>query len=317
MRKLISYVIPIYNESETISQLFVALNKILAEVEQQYDTEVIIINDGSKDDSLEQLIALHNQDSRWNIVNFSRNFGHQMAITAGIDMANGDAVIIMDADLQDPPQVSLDLIKKWEEGYDVVYAQRRTRQDGAFKKLTANLFYRLIVKISNISIPRNTGDFRLMDKKVVETIRQFRERNRYMRGLVPYVGFRQTGVLFDREARFAGVTKYPLHKMLKLAFDGVTSFSTLPLQWITQVGFFVSFLSFVGILYAIVLRIFFADITVSGWTMMIVSIFFIGGVQMIMLGILGTYIGRIYTETQHRPLYIVEAVYSRTRQPKD
>lgn len=312
MKKLISYVFPVYNEEETIPVLYSELTKSIRSIESKYDFEFIFINDGSRDKSLEQLSVLHNKDHRIIILNFSRNFGHQMAITAGVDYAKGDAVIVMDADLQDPPLVAVELIEKWEQGFDVVYAQRRSRQDGAFKKHTAYAFYRILNKLAEINIPNDTGDFRLMDKKVTDALKQFRERNRFMRGLVSFVGFNQTVVLFDRNKRYAGTTNYPFRKMLRLALDAVTSFSTAPLKIITQFGFFVSFLSLIGILYAIGMRIFFPEFTVSGWTMIIISVLFMGGIQLIMLGILGTYIGRIYLEVQGRPLYIVSSVMEKS-----
>ncbi len=308
MKKLISYVIPFYNEELNIDALHEALIPVFAELSDTYDIEVICVNDGSKDTTYEKLVDLHKKDKRFTVVNFSRNFGHQIAITAGIDMAKGDALVITDADLQDPPKVSLELIRKWEEGYEVVYAQRKTRKDTFFKKLTAHIFYRVLERLASISIPKDTGDFRLIDKKVADTLRQFREKNRFMRGMVSYVGFKQTAVQFDRAERFAGVTQYPLKKMIKLALDGITGFSTVPLKIISQFGFLVSFFSFLGIVYALIMKFFFPNLTVSGWTLLIISVLFIGGVQMVMLGILGTYIGRIYAEVQNRPLYIVSSI---------
>ncbi|MFW5719729.1 MAG: glycosyltransferase family 2 protein [Candidatus Dojkabacteria bacterium] len=311
MKQLISLVLPVFNEEETLDVLYESLQVLLDQISRRrYRVEVLFINDGSSDRSMEKLIGYHHHDKRVKLVSFSRNFGQQMAVTAGLDIAQGDAVIIMDSDMQDPPEVSLKLIEKWEEGYDVVYAQRKTRKDSPFKKITSHFFYRVLDKLADIRIPKDTGDFRLMDKKVVHALRKFREHNRFMRGLVSYVGFKQTAILFERHERYAGVTKYPLKKMVKLAIDGITGFSTIPLRVITHFGFFVSLLSFLGIVYALLLRVFFPDITVSGWTMLIISVLFIGGVQMVMLGILGSYIGRIYTEIRHRPLYIVESVYS-------
>lgn len=309
MKKLISYIFPVHNEEDNIPLLYEAITGEIKKFESKYDFEIIFINDGSNDDSLNKLVELHQKDQRIKIINFSRNFGHQVAITAGLDYAKGNAVIIMDSDLQDPPSVSLDLILKWEEGYEVVYAQRKTRKDTVFKKFTAHAFYRILEKLADIKIPKDTGDFRLMDRKVVDSINKFREKNRFMRGLVSFVGFRQTGVLFDRNERMHGKTNYPIKKMIKLAFDGITGFSTVPLKLISQFGFWVSALSVIGIIYAVIVRIFFSEITVTGTTFTVISVLFIGGVQMIMLGILGTYIGRIYSEVQKRPLYIVESIY--------
>lgn len=308
-KKLISYIFPVYNEEKTIDALQNAIKPIIDEVGKDYNVEVIFINDGSRDNSLEKLIELQKNEPRYKVINFSRNFGHQMAITAGTDFAFGDAVIIMDSDLQDPPTVSIELIKKWEEGYEVVYAQRRKRKDTFFKKFTAAAFYRVLDKLADIRIPKDTGDFRLMDKKVVDELRKFRERNRFMRGLVSYVGFKQTAVLFDRHERFAGETGYPLKKMIKFALDGITGFSTVPLKMITQLGFFISLLSFLGILYVLGIH-FFTDRTIPGWTTIVAPLLFLGGVQMLMLGILGTYIGRIYSEVQNRPLYTIKDFYT-------
>lgn len=310
MKKLISYIFPVYNEEGNIRKLQEVLLKEIEKKSDKYDFEIICINDGSSDSSLDKLIEIQKKDKRFKIINFSRNFGHQMAITAGLDFARGDAVIIMDADLQDPPSVSLELIEKWEEGYEVVYAQRRTRQDKKFKKFTAFLFYRTLDKLADIRIPKDTGDFRLMDRKVVEALKKFREKNRFMRGIVAYVGFKQTGVLFDRQERFSGKTHYPLKKMIKLALDGITSFSTVPLRLMTQTGILISILSLMGIIFALFVRIFIPEATIPGTTFAIIATLFIGGVQIFMMGILGTYIGRIYSEVQGRPLYIVSSVYA-------
>lgn len=315
MKKLISYVFPIYNESGNIELLYKAMTDLIKPV-KQYDFELIFINDGSRDNSLGLLTNLQKQDKRLIVIDFSRNFGHQIAVTAGLDYAKGDAVIIMDSDMQDPPKVSFELIEKWEEGYDVVYAQRRTRKDTFFKKLTADMFYRTLQKLADIDIPRNTGDFRLVDRKVVDQVKKFKEHNRFLRGMVSYVGFRQIAVQFDRDERHAGETGYPLKKMLKFAADGIFSFSTAPLRFIRNLGFFVATIAFLGIIYAIILKIFFPSVTVQGWTFIVISILFMGGVQLIMLGVLGSYIGRIYTEAQNRPLYMVANVYGENREDK-
>lgn len=276
----------------------------------RYDYELVFINDGSRDDSLEKLLNLQKKDKRISVLNFSRNFGHQMAVTAGLDFAKGDAVIIMDSDMQDPPKVSFDLIAEWEKGFQVVYAQRKTRKDGAFKKITASMYYRLLARFSDIDIPRNTGDFRLLDRAVVTELNKFRERNRYIRGLVSFVGFKQTAVQFDREERFAGVTGYPLKKMLKFAVDGLLGFSNIPLKLISQMGMILSGLSFLGIVYAVYVKIFDPSTTVPGWTFIVIAVLLMGGLQLMMLGVLGTYIGRMYTEIQQRPLYIISETYT-------
>lgn len=308
MKKLISYIFPIYNESGNIDLLYSTLNTLLSE-HSQYKYELVFINDGSKDDSLEKLIRIQKNDKRVVLLDFAKNYGHQIAVTAGIDQAKGDAIIIMDSDMQDPPKVSFELLEKWEEGYSVVYAQRRSRKDTFFKKISADLFYRTLQKLADIDIPRNTGDFRLIDRQVAEELKKFKEHNRFLRGMVSYIGFKQIAVQFDRDERFAGVTGYPLSKMLKFAADGIFSFSTYPLKFIRNFGFFVAALAFLGIVYAITMKIFFPQITIEGWTFIVISILFMGGVQLIMLGVLGSYIGRIYTETQNRPLYAIRRKY--------
>ncbi|HSX29960.1 MAG TPA: glycosyltransferase family 2 protein [Candidatus Saccharimonadales bacterium] len=310
MKKTISYIFPIYNESGNIELLYDTMRRLLVPLEQ-YEFELIFVNDGSLDNSLELLRALQVADPRVTVINFARNFGHQIAVTAGIDHSTGDAVIIMDSDMQDPPRVSVELIAKWEEGWDVVYAQRRTRKDGVFKRLTAFLFYWAMSRLADIDIPRNTGDFRLIDRRVVDALSKFKEHNRFLRGLVSYVGFRQAAVLFDRDERHAGVTGYPFKKMMKFAIDGVLSFSWAPLKLITRVGYIISAASFLMALYALLVKLIEPQTAVSGWTFIVIAISLIGGIQLIMLGVLGGYIGRIYTETQNRPLYIIESVASR------
>jgi polyisoprenyl-phosphate glycosyltransferase len=311
-KKSISYVFPIFNEDGNIERLYETMRHLLLK-NTEYTYELIFINDGSKDQSLNILRALQMMDDRITIIDFSRNFGHQMAVTAGLDYATGDAVIIMDSDLQDPPLVSFKLIKKWEQGYDVVYAQRRTRKDSLFKKLTADFFYRILQRLADIEIPRNTGDFRLLDRRVVDELKKMKEHDRFLRGMVSYIGFEQVAVQFDREERFAGETGYPLKKMLKFAADGIFSFSSAPLKLIRNVGFSIASLAFLGIAYAIFMKIFYPNITVSGWTFIVISILFMGGVQLVMLGVLGSYIGRIYTEAQNRPLYTVKDVYAKSK----
>lgn len=308
MKKLISYVLPVHNESGNIELLHRRLSDAIASKADAYNFEIIYINDGSSDDSLAKLYEVQAKDKRVVIINLARNFGHQLAVTAGLDHAKGDAVIIMDTDLQDPPLVSLELIDKWESGYDVVYAQRRSRQDSAFKTVTARAYYWLLQRLAEIHIPRDTGDFRLIDRKVVDALNQFREHNRFLRGLVSYVGFKQSAVLFDRAERNAGSTSYPLKKMLKFAGDGLLSFSVFPLKLISRIGYTVSALSFLGIIYALLVKIFDPSTVVPGWTFIVIAILLVGGMQLIMLGVLGSYIGRIYTEVQNRPLYIIESV---------
>lgn len=307
MKKLISYVFPIYNEEGNIPLLYETLTSLIKDKGTQHNFEIVFVNDGSRDNSLALLYDLQKRDERVVVINFARNFGHQIAVTAGIEHAKGDAIIIMDSDMQDPPKVSFDLIEKWEEGFDVVYAQRRTRKDTFFKKLTAHWYYIILQKLANIDIPRNTGDFRLIDRKVADALVMFQEHNRFLRGLVSYVGFKQVAVPFDRDERHAGETGYPLKKMIQFASDGIFGFSSVPLIFISRVGFFISGLSFVGIVYALVIKLT-NHYTVPGWTFTVIAILFVGGIQLIMLGVLGNYIGRIYTETQRRPLYIIESI---------
>lgn len=315
--KLISYIFPIHNESGTIDELYRVLNSVIKKIPAtSYTVEVIFVNDGSTDDSLDKLIAIQAKNPGVMVINFARNFGHQIAVTAGLDHAGGDAAIIMDSDLQDPPSVSLDLISKWEEGFDVVYAQRRTRKDSFFKRVSASLYYWMLHKLADISIPRNTGDFRLIDRKVIDALAQFREHNRFLRGMVSYVGYRQVAVLFDRDKRFAGDSSYPLKKMIKFAEDGIFSFSAFPLKLISRLGYAISTISFLGILYAVIVKLADPHRVVPGWTFIVIAILLVGGVQLIMLGVLGSYIGRIYVEAQNRPLYLIESIKAGKHSPK-
>lgn len=303
-RPVISIIAPIYNEEAVIDELHRRLTPVLEGMNRPF--EVLMVNDGSRDRSMEKMVEIVRKDPRYKIVNFSRNFGHQIAITAGMDHAQGDAIVIIDADLQDPPEVIPKLVEKWQEGFDIVYAVREKRHgETFFKKWTAAAFYRTLKKITNVDIPVDTGDFRLMSRRAVEKLKTIRERHRFVRGLVSWIGFPQTGVTFVREERFAGETKYPLKKMLKFAFDGITSFSFFPLQLATYFGFLVSGLSFLGILVVILMKLF-TTVTIPGWSSMIASILFLGGVQLITIGIIGEYIGRIYDEVKQRPLYIVQ-----------
>lgn len=309
MKRLISYVFPIFNESDNIDLLYKSVRKVTREVSGDFDFEFIFVNDGSRDNSLSKLVRLQTENKDVVVVDFARNYGHQIAVTAGLDASRGDAVVIMDSDLQDPPSVSVELIHKWQEGYDVVYAQRHSRKDTAFKKFTASLYYRGLARLADIEIPRNTGDFRLLDRKVVDELSRYKEHNRFLRGLVSYVGFKQTAVLFDRDERHAGETGYSLGKMIKLAADGIFGFSSAPLRVISRLGYFMALLSVVGALYALAVKIFYPASAVEGWTFIVISIFLVGGIQLIMLGVLGSYVGRIYTEVQGRPLYSINKIY--------
>ena len=300
----ISVIVPIYNEGQIISELYNRLQKTVSQVSKNY--EIIFVNDGSKDDSLLELLKLSEQDPRVFYLNFSRNFGHQIAVTAGLDATKGKAVVIIDGDLQDAPELIIDLFKKYQEGYDVVYAKRKERKgESVFKKVTAKLFYRTLKRITAIDIPLDTGDFRLIDRKVVNYLNQMPEQNKFLRGQIAWLGFKQTEVLFNRDTRKYGKTGYTLGKMLRFAMDGITSFSDKPLELVTKLGFTISFVSFIIILYAIYSH-FILDRTITGWTSLIISSMFIGGVQLISIGIIGEYISRINKNVQKRPLYIIE-----------
>jgi polyisoprenyl-phosphate glycosyltransferase len=299
-----SIVIPVYNEAEVLLLLYERLTEVMVRLGVPY--EVIFVNDGSTDASLMLLRDLHAQDEHVKFVSLSRNFGHQAAITAGLDHSSGNAVMVMDADLQDPPEVIPELIAKWREGFEVVVAVRESRRgETAFKRGTAALFYRLLQKLTSTEVYLDAADFRLMSRKAVNALNTLRERNRFMRGLASWVGFRQTCVTFTRDVRHAGETKYPLRKMLRFALDGITSFSFFPLQLATYLGFGVSFISLVYVVYAIGLKLF-TDELVPGWASVIVAILFVGGVQLITVGIIGEYVGRIYEEVKQRPLYFVD-----------
>lgn len=306
-RPVFSLVIPVWNEEAVIPVLYDRLVQVMESTGDPW--EVIFVNDGSSDRSVELLIEIHEQDRRVKLLNFSRNFGHQIAITAGFDYADGDAVIVMDADLQDPPEVLLRMIEKWREGYDVAYAVRTKREgETRFKLWTASLFYRLIRNIADVDIPLDAGDFRLMDRRVVLAMRRLREKSRFMRGLSSWVGFKQIAVEYARAPRFAGETKYPLRKMLRLANNAITSFSHVPLQLAMYTGFFFAGFSGLGIVVAVLLRLFGHDV-LFGQATTLVSVLFLGGIQLIFLGIIGEYLGRIYDEVKNRPLYIVSDAY--------
>lgn len=302
---LVSIVVPCYNEEEVIGETMKRLATFCSEL-HGLDVELIFVDDGSRDRTRELLKGFAAADSSIKLICFARNFGHQIAVTAGIDAANGDAVILIDADLQDPPEVMHEMIKKWREGFDVVYGTRTERPgESAFKLATARGFYRLLNHLSDVAIPLDTGDFRLMSRNVVDTLRAMPERDRFVRGMVSWVGFKQTALPYKRAERFAGESKYPLRKMLRFATDGILSFSTKPLQLSVGMGMICAMLSLLGIVYSLYLRVF-TSIWVEGWTALMIAVLFIGGVQLISIGVLGEYIGRIYNEIKNRPLYVVE-----------
>lgn len=299
-----SVIVPVFNEEEVVLECYQRLTKVMSSLDNEY--ELIFIDDGSRDKTLKILTDFSKDDSKLKILSFSRNFGHQAAISAGMDYAQGKAIIIIDADLQDPPEVIPEMIKKWKEGFDVVYGKRQRRNgESIFKKTTAKMFYRFLAGQTELDIPVDTGDFRLIDRKVCDVLSSLTEKNRYVRGLVSFAGFRQTGILYVRDERFAGETKYPFKKMLRFAMDATTSFSKKPLRIAGIVGLILSVASFLYLFVAIYLKLF-TDLTVSGWASTVSIMLFFNGVILIILGILGEYIGRIYDEVKNRPLYIIK-----------
>ena len=310
--KLISLVIPIYFEELIIDELYKRLKAVFDACSDLYKFEVIFINDGSTDNSLLLLRELCVKDQSLCVIDLSRNFGHQRAITAGIDYAEGDAVIIMDADLQDPPELIPKLLTRWSDGYEVVYAVRVKRNGESFFKLwTAKQFYKLLDFLSETPIPRNVGDFRLIDRKVVNQLKTLRESGRYVRGLVSWVGYRQCGLDYERDARYAGETKYPLKKMIMFAMDGITSFSGKPLYLASYVGFGIATVAAAWGIVIIVSYIFGFFTGVIGWSSLMVAILFIGGLQIAFIGIIGQYLGRVYDQVKERPLYLVREIIGR------
>ncbi|CAM3574318.1 hypothetical protein VA7868_04029 [Vibrio aerogenes CECT 7868] len=305
MVKKISIVIPCFNESEVIDYTVKELMSFCRRV-SQYSYELIFVNDGSSDDTEEKLNKYSHQYQAVRILSFSRNFGHQQAVTAGIDASTGDAIVLIDADLQDPPEVIEQMLEKWESGYDVVYGTRIQRAgESLFKRISARWFYRLLNRMSEVPIPLDTGDFRLMDRQVVDQLIAMPEKARFIRGMVSWIGFNQTSVLYERSPRLAGESKYPLVKMLRFALDGILSFSVKPLKLSIALGFLSSGVAFLMLMYSVYIRLF-TNQWVSGWTSVVVSVLFMGGIQLISVGILGEYVARIYNESKGRPLYILK-----------
>ncbi len=303
MKPTFSVIAPIFNEAESMPELYRRVSAVMDSTGKPW--ELILIDDGSSDDSTVLMRELAQKDERVRPVIFARNFGHQIAVTAGLDYARGDAVIIIDSDLQDPPEVIPDLIARWREGYEVVYAVRAEREgESWFKLWTASLFYRMIYRITDVKIPLDTGDFRLMDRKVVNVMKRMRERYRFLRGMSAWVGFKQVGVPYKRAARFAGSTKYPFKKMFRLAMNAITGFSYFPLQLATYIGFIAAGLSILLIPVVVLIRLL-TIIELTGQATTLVAVLFLGGVQLISLGILGEYLGRVYDEVRGRPLYVV------------
>ncbi len=301
----LSLVIPCYNEEEVIHHLRDRLLSVLEPAGIPY--EIVLVDDGSKDKTWSIMDSFAQENSRFKCIRLSRNHGHQLALTCGLDQARGEVVLIMDADLQDPPELLHEMLEKWKQGYDVVYGKRKKRHGESFsKKLFAAAFYRIFAKLTGFEMPQDTGDFRLMDRRAVEALQSLRERHRFIRGMVSWIGFAQTPVFYDRPERYAGVTKYPFRKSLFLAIDAITSFSYAPLRLASYVGAAFSALSFVYMIVVIGLK--FAGINFSGYTSIMASLLLIGGVQLMFLGIIGEYIGRIFEQGQMRPLYLIDEV---------
>lgn len=299
-----SIIVPLYNEEEVIGESYKRIKAVMEETKEDY--EIIFINDGSRDQTEHLAKEICSKDPNIKLINFSRNFGHQPAITAGMRESSGEAIIIIDADLQDPPSVMLKMIEKWKEGYDVVYGKRIKRSgETFFKKMTAKMYYRLLTRITDVKIPVDVGDFRLIDRSVCNALNDLPERNRYVRGLVSWVGYKQTFVEFEREERFSGETKYPLSKMIKLAVDGITGFSNKPLKLASTLGYIVSCFGFIYLIIILIQKLF-TDTTIQGWTSIIGLLLILNGVTLIMLGVLGEYVGRIYDEIKARPVYIIK-----------
>lgn len=308
--KKISIVVPMYYEEAVAEECYKRLKKVLENI-KNYEYEIIFINDGSKDKTLPILIKIAEEDKNVKIISFARNFGHQCAVTAGLQYVTGDAIVIIDADLQDPPELIPDMLKLWEDGNEVIYGKRKSREgESKFKLLTASMFYRTLNALSDVEIPKDTGDFRLVDRKVVDVINSLPEHNKFLRGLFSWVGFKQTPFEYERKERFAGKTKYPLKKMLKLAKDGIFSFSTKPLKIVGAMGIISIIISILILIYAILSYAFNWNNLTAGWTSLMVTMTFLGGMILVSLWMIGEYIGRIYDETKRRPQYIIEKTYN-------
>nr|WP_248885901.1 glycosyltransferase family 2 protein [Acidithiobacillus sp. S30A2] len=308
---MISIIIPCHNESENLSALYTRISTVMEQIGEPW--EMVCINDGSKDDTLAQLLALHREDPRVVVIDLSRNFGKEAALTAGLDHARGDCALPLDADLQDPPEIIPELVAKWKEGYDVVNAVRLSRDgESWFKRASAHAFYRVINRMSDVEIPADTGDFRLLSRSALEALKKLPERRRFMKGLFAWVGFRTTNVYYHREPRYAGKTKWNYWRLWNFAMEGITSFSQVPLQLAAYLGFFVSLLAFLYAIWLVISTLVYGN-PVKGYPSMMVTLLFLGGVQLMALGVIGEYLGRIYEESKRRPVYLVRQVYHSNR----
>lgn len=311
---LLSVIVPVYNEEKNLRELYWKLTKVLINYKIAY--EILFVNDGSVDDSISIIKALAVESPHVRYMDFSRNFGHQIAVMAGLENCAGDAAVIIDADLQDPPELIIDLLRKYQEGFQVVYAKRKIRKGESFlKKATAKLFYRVLSSITSINIPLDTGDFRIIDRKIIDILKKMPEQHKYLRGQIAWVGFNQTYVEYERNPRFAGETGYTYKKMIKFAMDGITAFSDFPLKMATISGFVVSFISLLLIIYTLYIRLITGDY-VAGWPSTMISVLFLGGIQLIGIGVIGEYIGRIGANVRRRPLYIIRESNTRNDFPK-
>lgn len=302
----VSLVCPVFNEDQIVDEFYKRASAAMQAIVPPVEYEILFVDDGSTDGTGEMLAKLAEHDDRVAVLRFSRNFGHQLAITAGIDHAVGDAVVVIDSDLQDPPEVIAGMVEKWRDGCEVVYGQRTVRPgESRFKLFTARAFYRLVNRMSDVELPLDAGDFRLLDRRVVEVLKDIREENRYMRGLVAWVGFNQCALPYERDVRFAGETKYPLRRMLRFAADGISSFSEKPLQLAVQLGSLITVVAFATAAYVVVGKLTNPDSSLPGYASLMAIVLFLSGVQLLSVGILGQYMGRTYRETKRRPLYVV------------
>ena len=311
-KKLVTILVPAYNEQEVLPMLYDRLKKLMDE-NTKYDFEILFVNDGSKDDSLKIMQELRKKDDRINYLNLSRNFGKETGMIAGLDYSRGDAVIIIDADLQDPPELIPEMLKYWEEGYDDVYAKRRSRKGESWlKKFTSTMYYKVLQAFTKIQIQKDTGDFRLLDRRCVEALKSIRESQRYTKGLFSWIGYNKKEILYDRDPRAAGKTKWNYKKLIDLSIDGITSFTTSPLRWSAIIGVIVSIIGFIYMLYIIIKTIAYG-VDVPGYASTMVVILFLGGIQLIFLGVIGEYLGRAFYETKGRPLYFIDR-YNETKE---
>lgn len=316
-KSLLSIIVPVYCEEQVIPEFYNRLKSTLITLEPKCRHEIIYVDDGSSDNSLKILMNISQKDECVKVISLSRNFGHQIAITAGLDAAEGDAAVIMDGDLQDPPELIPEMLVKWEEGYKVVYGVRKKRKgETVVKLLTAKVFYRFLKKLSRVDMPFDTGDFRLIDRTVIDALRSIREEDRYIRGLISWIGFPHYGLKYERDVRYAGETKYSMRKMAKFAWDAITGFSDKPLYLSSLLGIIITIVSFLLIIWILISKLINPEATVTGWTSLIVLILFLGGIQLFALGIIGQYIGRIYRGIKHRPLYIIAEKFG-FRNPTD